>query len=120
MARWAREPGRMQGIMKYRIVPAALFAVVVGLSAFSGGKAEAATLTVTYNGVVEFITDPGSVTGLNLGDTVVGKVVFDPAVDSFTETTTSFILYTTTTHTFDEAGSFTFGKPGDSPFVVTG
>jgi hypothetical protein len=110
----------MQGIMKYRIVPAALFAVVVALSAVSDGKAEAATLTVTYNGVVELITDPGSVTGLNPGDTVVGTVVIDPAVDSFTETTASFVIYTTTIHTFAEAGSFTFGKPGDSPFEVTG
>jgi hypothetical protein len=122
-----RESPKVQGIMNIKLLPTAVAAVVLTLSAFASNKAEAITvssLTVSYSGLVGTVLDPGGVTGLNVGDTIAGTVTFEPEFDTYVETIDAGaappITPVTTTHTFAETGSFTFGKQGGTPITVTG
>jgi hypothetical protein len=112
--------------MKWNIAPAALLTVTVASFTLGAGKAEAVpvlppSLTFGYSGTISSVSGPDL--GLHSGDAIAGTLTFVPLDDSFTSSTTTApppsIPVTTTTNTFAESGTFSFGVPGN-PIEVTG
>jgi hypothetical protein len=110
--------------MKRSILPAGLLAAVVAFGFI--GRAEAvpipATLSFGYTGSVSGVTDPSSVTGLHLGDTISGSLIFDPLNNVFTTTTDTIgpppgFPIGSTNH-FAEDGRFSFGAVPGTPHAV--